>query len=66
MSEELVSITEYAKMQGLTRDTVLQRAKRGAYKTARKIGNNWVLDKNEPHIDHRIQSGKYIKTKAED
>lgn len=57
--EELVGLVEYAKLHGLTRDTVRQRCKRGAYKTARKIGSQWVIDKNEPHIDNRIKSGNY-------
>lgn len=60
MSEELVSLTEYAKMHGLARDTVVQRAKRGSYKTARKVGATYVIDKNEPHIDNRLKSGKYV------
>jgi hypothetical protein len=66
MSEQLISLTEYAKLHGLARDTVVQRAKRGAYKTARKVGAVYVIDANEPHIDHRIKSGKYIKSKKED
>lgn len=65
MSEKLISLTEYAKMHGLARDTVVQRAKRGAYKTARKVGSTYVIDANEPHIDHRVKSGKYIKTKED-
>lgn len=66
MGEELISVAEYAKLHGLTRQTVTQRAKRGSYKTARKVGATYVIDKNEPHIDHRIKSGKYIKTKTEE
>ena len=61
MKEELISIAEYAKLNGLASSTVRERAIRGAYKTARKIGHNWVIDKNEPHVDHRITSGKYVK-----
>ena len=61
--EVLISLTEYAKLNGLDRSTVVQRAMRGSYKTARKVGNTYVIDKNEPHVDHRIKSGKYIKKK---
>ena len=63
MSEQLISLTEYAKLHGLARDTVVQRAKRGAYKTARKVGSTYVIDANEPHVDHRIKSGKYVGAK---
>lgn len=53
MKEELISIGEYAKMHNVTPDTVRQRANRGVFKTARKIGRNWVIDKNEPYVDNR-------------
>lgn len=59
--EELISLAEYAKIKGIASSTVRQRAIRGAYQTARKIGRNWVIDKNEPHVDHRITSGMYTK-----
>lgn len=55
-NEELISLKEYAKLNGIDPATVRQRALRGAYHTARKIGRNWVIDKNEPHVDHRFKS----------
>ena len=58
--EELISLTEYAKLNGIEESTARQRAARGSYKTARKIGRNWVIDKNEAHVDGRIKSGKYV------
>ena len=61
--EELISLSEYAELVGLDPATVRQRAIRGAYQTARKIGHNWVIDKNEPHVDHRVKSGRYKKEK---
>lgn len=51
--QNLISLAEYAKLHGVTHDTVRQRANRGNFKTARKIGRNWVIDKNEPYIDNR-------------
>lgn len=57
--EILISLAEYAKLNGIDPSTVRQRAFRGAYQTARKIGRNWVIDKNEPHVDHRVKSGRY-------
>lgn len=61
VTEELVSLAEYAELNHISPDTVRQRALRGRYQTARKIGRNWVIDKNEPHIDHRVTSGQYNK-----
>ena len=59
--EELVDLQTYADIHNILRDTVKHRCQRGAYKTARKLGSQWVIDKNEPHIDNRIRTGKYIK-----
>ena len=63
--EELIGLTEYAEINGVDPSTVRQRAIRGAYQTARKIGRNWVIDKNEPHVDHRIKSGKYMNKEGQ-
>ena len=60
-NEELISLAEYARLNGIDPATVRQRANRGAYRTAQKIGRNGVIDRNEPHVDHRIRSGKYVK-----
>lgn len=62
-TEELISLAEYAKLNNISPDTVRQRALRGVYQTARKIGRNWVIDKNEVHVDHRIRTGQYSKDK---
>ena len=61
VNEELISLSDYAKLNGIDPATVRQRVLRGSYKTAKKIGRNWVIDKNEPHVDHRIKSGRYVK-----
>lgn len=50
---DYISLTEYARLNGITPITARQRAERGAFKTAQKIGRNWVIDKNEPLVDHR-------------
>lgn len=57
----MISLAEYAGMHSITLDTARQRANRGLYRTAQKIGRNWVIDADEPHIDNRIKSGKYQK-----
>lgn len=57
--EELISLAEYASIHSVTPDAVRRRAGLGQFATARKIGRNWVIDKNEPYIDNRIKSGEY-------
>lgn len=49
----LISLVEYAKRHGRNPATVRQMALRGGFKTARKIGRNWVIEDSEPYPDHR-------------
>lgn len=58
--DDYISLAEYAKMHGKDSSTVRQKVLRGGFKTARKIGRNWMIDKNEPYIDERVTSGKYV------
>jgi DNA (cytosine-5)-methyltransferase 1 len=45
----LIALTEYAKTHNKSGDTLRRMAERGALKTARKIGRNWVVDSDEPY-----------------
>lgn len=49
----MISLVEYAKNHGIEPVTARQRAARGAFETAQKIGRNWVIDEDEEYIDHR-------------
>lgn len=49
----LVSIAEYAAKHGKEQSTVKQKAARGGFTTAVKIGRNWAIDENEPYADLR-------------
>lgn len=59
----LISLAEYAKAHDRAPATARQMALRGGFKTARKIGRNWVIEDTEPWPDRRIKSGKYIMQK---
>lgn len=48
-----ISLKDYAEMHGLHPATVRQRASRGAFSTARKVGRDWIIDSDEPLVDHR-------------
>lgn len=50
---KLISLGEWAKANGIHPDTARQRAGRGAFKTAQKIGRNWIIDEDEKLVDHR-------------
>ena len=56
----LISLSEYAEAHGRDPATARQMAGRGDFKTARKIGRNWVIDDAEPWPDRRLKSGKYV------
>jgi hypothetical protein len=55
-----ILLSEYAKQHNIAAVTARQKAQRGGYKTAEKIGRDWFIDSNEPHEDNRIKSGKYV------
>ena len=55
----LVSLTDYAKSNGKKPTTARQMALRGGFKTARKIGRDWLIDDQEPYPDRRVKTGKY-------
>lgn len=60
MQTNLISLAEYAAIHGKEISTVRRKAIRGGFRTARKIGRNWIIDKDEPYIDDRVKSGKYM------
>ncbi len=49
----LVSVREYAEAHNRKPDSIRQSCLRGRFKTARKIGSAWVLDRDEPMLDYR-------------
>lgn len=49
----IISIAEYAKMHGKEPATIRQGCLAGRFKTAHKIGHQWVIDSAEPLVDNR-------------
>lgn len=49
----LISLAEFARLHNLDPSTARKKAECGNWKTAVKIGRNWLIDKNEPHTDLR-------------
>ena len=49
----LISLAEWAVQHGIHPDSARQKALRGGFQTARKIGRNWVIEQDEPNIDLR-------------
>lgn len=55
--EGYITLKEWAEKHGIHPDTARQRALRGAFQTAEKIGNLWIIKADEELIDHRRKEG---------
>lgn len=55
---KLISLGEWAHKNNIDPGTARQRAGRGAFETAQKIGRNWVIKEDEKLIDHREKAHK--------
>ena len=55
----LIALSEYAKRNDRDPATARQRAGRGCFKTAVKIGRDWLIEEDEPWNDGRIKTGAY-------
>lgn len=55
----LISLSDFARSKGRDPATARQQAGRGCFKTAVKIGRDWLIDDQEEWEDHRIRSGNY-------
>ena len=49
-----ISLKEYAARHNRAAATVRQKAIRGGFKTARRVGRDWLIDEDEPYIDERF------------
>ena len=55
----LITLKEYAERLGKPRNTVYRKYQNG-YLKGQKIGRDVFIDENEPYIDARVTSGKFI------
>lgn len=51
--DDYISLGEWARLNGIDPATARQRALRGVFDTAKKIGGVWIIDKHELLVDHR-------------
>ncbi|MCD8189560.1 MAG: hypothetical protein LUD78_04960 [Clostridiales bacterium] len=52
----LIPLAEYARRNGKDPATARQKAGRGAFYSARKVGRDWLISASEPWPDHRRKS----------
>lgn len=50
---DYISLAEYARMHGVSPATARQKALRGGFKTAKRLGRDWVISRSEPYSDLR-------------
>lgn len=56
----MIPLAEYARRLGKPRNSVYHKYQNGYLKTAVKMGRDIWVDENEPYIDGRVKTGKYI------
>lgn len=49
----LIPIRVYAERNGVDVSTVRHKCLKGGYKTAQKLGRDWLIDEDEPYTDLR-------------
>ena len=59
MSKKIL-LKDFARMKGKAEPTARQMARTGGFKTAEKLGRDWIIDPDEEWPDRRVKSGKYI------
>lgn len=52
---QLIPLKQWAENHGISPATARQRAGRGAFETAIKVGRDWFISKDEPLVDHRVK-----------
>jgi hypothetical protein len=52
-TDDYIGLAEYARMHGVAPATARQKALRGGFKTAKKLGRDWVISRSEPYSDLR-------------
>jgi hypothetical protein len=57
----LISLNEYAAIHGKTGDNIRRLVEKGVFKTAKKIGRNWIVDSEEPYP---VTKRSYVKKKT--
>lgn len=59
MSDNLITVKEYAAKVGRAPRSVVQKCKLGTLPGAIKLGRDWLIPADTPYTDNRITSGKY-------
>ena len=58
----LITCKQYAERHGLSPISVRHKCMRGGFKSAVKLGRDWLIDEEEPNIDHRRRNDNAERT----
>lgn len=58
-SNDYITLPEYSAARGIARQTIVKKIKAGNFPAVR-FGRVWMIRRDEPWIDCRIKSGKYV------
>lgn len=61
--QDLIPLAVYATQHGVDDAYLRAKARAGKLNTAVKLGRDWLISPDEPLVDRRIKSGKYIGAK---
>lgn len=56
----MITLKDYAIRHGRNPVVLRQKAIRGGFETATKLGRDWIIDEDEPLVDNRMRSGKFV------
>ena len=54
-----IPLAEYARRHGRRPDVARHMASRGGFKTAIKVGRDWLIDETDEWPDRRVTHGRY-------
>jgi hypothetical protein len=54
----MITLKAWALRHGIDPATARQKALRGGFKTAEKVGRDWMIDADEPKVDLRKERTK--------
>ena len=56
----LITLKEYCERNGKDIRTARTKASNGDFNSAVKMGRDWLIDEDEPYVDKRFKTGKWV------
>lgn len=56
----MITLKQYAEQHNKSLTALRYKASHGGFKSAVKVGRDWLIDEDEPCEDRRVKNGKYV------